>query len=58
MAAAIRRVAGLWLAPDFGPVQRGQRAAPYVNHDEVDSAGPIAFLEDHFYCGEQEPSRW
>jgi hypothetical protein len=51
--STFHQVIGLWLAPDFSPVERGEMAPPHVNHDNMDSAAIASVLENFNRCGEK-----
>jgi hypothetical protein len=50
--STFHQAVGIWLAPDFSAVERGEKPAPYVNHDTIDCAAIAKKLEDFNRCGE------
>lgn len=50
--STFHQVVGLWITPDFTPVERGEMAPPHFNHDTMDSAAIATVLENFNRCGE------
>ncbi|MBC8640790.1 hypothetical protein IAG25_28640 [Caballeronia sp. EK] len=50
--STFHHVLGLWLAPDFSAVERGETLPPHVDHDAIDPRGIADRLAEFNDCGE------
>ncbi|SAK73380.1 hypothetical protein AWB80_04092 [Caballeronia pedi] len=50
--STFHHVLGLWLAPDFSAVERGETLPPHLDHDAIDPRGIADWLAEFNDCGE------
>ncbi|MCE4547706.1 MULTISPECIES: hypothetical protein [unclassified Caballeronia] len=50
--STFHHVLGLWLAPDFSAVERGETPPPHIDYDAIDARGIADTLADFNDCGE------
>ncbi|SAK97080.1 hypothetical protein AWB82_07095 [Caballeronia glebae] len=54
--SVFHHVLGLWLAPDFSAVERGEMAPPHVDYSSLDTRDVARTLSEFNDCGEDVSS--